>query len=160
MLNNKQIKCIGGKDTQCGMWCYTHSEMVPCEKIGISKHDNCMMKNIPHKPTPTDAKDWELEFEKEFPPFRGVGAQFPIFNETPNRNHIVQFFRRKLAQAIKENNQYWLLTMNEAIRNDVKAEREAWLEGQRCTACGKEIDPDPTKSGHLTDTCADCFENS
>ena len=35
-------------------------------------------------------KEREEEFDKEFPPFRGVGAQFPIFENTPNRNHIIQ----------------------------------------------------------------------
>lgn len=41
-------------------------------------------------------------FDDEFPPFRGVGARFPIFNETPNRDWIKQFFMREIEAAKRE----------------------------------------------------------
>ena len=40
--------------------------------------------------------DWEAEFDEKFPPFKGVGARFPMFNETPVRTHIIQFIRSLL----------------------------------------------------------------
>lgn len=44
-------------------------------------------------------KDKILEqFDKEFPEFNGSGAQFPIFKNNPNREHIKQF----LSQALDE----------------------------------------------------------
>jgi len=59
------------------------------EKVAIQ---NCIEKTI-------------AEFEKEFPQFRGVGAQHPIFNETPVYTHITQFIERALTNqltALKE----------------------------------------------------------
>ena len=40
---------------------------------------------------------WSEEFDKRFPEFVGVGAQFPIFSETPNRDHIKQFISETLS---------------------------------------------------------------
>ena len=49
-----------------------------------------------------DTMDWEDRFEEKFPPFRGIGARFPIFDTTPNRNHIIQFIRSLLASKQAE----------------------------------------------------------
>jgi len=35
-------------------------------------------------------------FDKKFPLFIGIGSQFPIFEKTPNRNHIKQFLSKAL----------------------------------------------------------------
>lgn len=47
-------------------------------------------------------KKWEKDFDKRFPPFRGVGALWPIFKETPNREHIKNFIRQTREQARQE----------------------------------------------------------
>lgn len=50
----------------------------------------------------TEQKGWREEFEKDFPPFRGIGAPFPIFEETPNRNHVIHFIERTLQEQKEE----------------------------------------------------------
>ena len=52
--------------------------------------------------TTSKTEGWEEEFDKEFPPFTGIGARFPIFDENPNRNHIIQFIRQLLSQKYDE----------------------------------------------------------
>lgn len=47
-------------------------------------------------------EEWEKEFDEKFPPFIGIGAQFPIFAENPNREHIKSFFQKSRIQAKKE----------------------------------------------------------
>lgn len=49
------------------------------------------------------------DFEEQYPPFKGVGARFPIFNETPVYTHIKQFISRsnqtllrKVVEDLKE----------------------------------------------------------
>ena len=42
------------------------------------------------------------EFDEKFPPFRGIGAPFPMFRETPVRSHIVQFLSESITQALAE----------------------------------------------------------
>ncbi len=49
-----------------------------------------------------DFKDIDREFDKDFPPFIGSGAPFPIFNETPNREHIKDFWHSKLSAAYEQ----------------------------------------------------------
>ena len=52
--------------------------------------------------TKTKWQEVEKEFDKRFPPFRGVGSQFPIFRENPNRNHILLFLRSTLKRFGKD----------------------------------------------------------
>lgn len=42
------------------------------------------------------------EFRKQFPPFKGVGARFPMFAETPVYTHVIQFIERALEAKDKE----------------------------------------------------------
>lgn len=49
-----------------------------------------------------DFKEIDREFDKDFPPFIGSGAPFPIFNETPNREHIKDFWHSKLSAAYEQ----------------------------------------------------------
>jgi len=70
-----------------------------------------------------DTMDWEDRFEEKFPPFRGIGARFPIFDTTPNRNHIIQFIRSllasKQAEMVKKGKQEML---------DIIQKHEGWEE--------------------------------
>lgn len=43
--------------------------------------------------------------------------------------------------------------LNEIVSRAVAEEREAWIVGQRCTSCGKEME-----NGGLSDTCGQCWE--
>ena len=47
-------------------------------------------------------RGWRERFEEEFPPFRGVGARFPMFNETPVHTHIIHFIEREISSHTKE----------------------------------------------------------
>lgn len=47
-------------------------------------------------------ENWEKRFDEQFPAFYGVGAPFPIFKETPNRNWIKQFISSELESAKQE----------------------------------------------------------
>lgn len=47
----------------------------------------------------TKAKE---RFEEQFPRFQGVGARFPMFEETPVYTHIWQFIERELLLAHEE----------------------------------------------------------
>lgn len=39
------------------------------------------------------------KFDKKFPEYTGIGALFPIFKDTPNRNHVKSFLRTSLEEA-------------------------------------------------------------
>lgn len=41
------------------------------------------------------------EFDKEFPPFVGIGAQFPIFDTTPNREHVRNFLHTAITKTLQ-----------------------------------------------------------
>ena len=43
------------------------------------------------------------EFDEKFPEYKGIGAQFPIFAENPNREHIKQFIRQEM-EDMKDGN--------------------------------------------------------
>lgn len=45
-----------------------------------------------------ETQEWEKEFDERFPAFFGIGAPFPMFEDTPNRNHIKQFISSLLSQ--------------------------------------------------------------
>lgn len=45
---------------------------------------------------------WSERFDEQFPAFYGVGAPFPIFKETPNRNWIKQFISSEIELAKQE----------------------------------------------------------
>lgn len=62
------------------------------------------------------------QFEKEFPPFRGVGARHPIFNETPVYTHITQWIGRALDK-------YGAMEYERGRREASEAERERIGEG-------------------------------
>jgi hypothetical protein len=47
-------------------------------------------------------KEIEAKFDKKFPAFEGSGAPYPMFSETPNRNHIKQFFEREIRKLVEE----------------------------------------------------------
>lgn len=47
-------------------------------------------------------KDIVEEFRKQFPQFKGVGAQFPMFEETPVYTHVIKFIERSLEAKDKE----------------------------------------------------------
>mgnify|MGYP001569346772 CR=1 FL=1 len=42
------------------------------------------------------------EFNDKFPEFKGVGSQYPIFAENPNRNHIKAFLSASITKACEE----------------------------------------------------------
>ena len=47
-------------------------------------------------------ESWGERFGKDFPPFIGSGAPFPIFSETPNREHIKSFIQTEIQKAKAE----------------------------------------------------------
>lgn len=42
------------------------------------------------------------DFREQFPQFKGVGASFPIFKDTPVYTHVVQFIERALTSFSQE----------------------------------------------------------
>lgn len=53
-------------------------------------------------PTKPQLNWGEIEriFDREFPEFIGIGAPYPIFKDTPNRNHIKQFLKQIIAEIL------------------------------------------------------------
>jgi len=49
--------------------------------------------------TDKNKTSWEIEFDNKFPEFIGSGAPFPIFRETPNRNHLKTFIKDQIHKA-------------------------------------------------------------
>lgn len=41
-------------------------------------------------------------FDEKFPEFKGVGANFPIFKDYPNREHIKQFWLEHFKSLLEE----------------------------------------------------------
>lgn len=50
--------------------------------------------HVNEKPT-QDTESWLEEFDRNWPEFKGVGAPFPMFEDTPVRSHIIQFIKQK-----------------------------------------------------------------
>lgn len=42
-------------------------------------------------------KQWEKDFEGKFPPFKGIGAPYPMFLDNPNVEHIKQFIKENFV---------------------------------------------------------------
>lgn len=53
-------------------------------------------------PNPTLKERIEKEFEEKFPSYKGVGAEFPLFAETPNRQHIENFILTLITEILSE----------------------------------------------------------
>jgi AAA+ ATPase superfamily predicted ATPase len=46
--------------------------------------------------------NWEKEFDKKYPEFKGVGAPYPIFARSHNREHFKSFIRQTLKEQRQE----------------------------------------------------------
>jgi len=75
----------------------THESMatIPCSK-------KCGQWFTPPKESKPLSPDVEARFDEKFPPFQGVGAPFPIFADTPNRQHLAAFLAEEIARAKQE----------------------------------------------------------
>jgi hypothetical protein len=84
-------------------------------------------------------------FDEQFPAFEGVGAPFPMFSNTPNRNHIRLFLQsaaeKLIAQGREEANKDWEEKIGAEIHTVLEKHRKnTWKQNGAVESLGNVLE--------------------
>ena len=76
---------------------------------------------------------WEEEFEKEFPRFKGIGAPYPMFEDTPVYTHILSFISQEIEKSYQKGKEEILKTIQTVCNRTDKEQETQLLQVERNT---------------------------